>query len=83
MRTEILNKFSGMSALEIRICTRSYRIFYVPSTSDALHVRNKTNDVEKARERLTKRVVKQRDWLDDYIAGKVVLRQKAKEVQAP
>ena len=76
VRTELLNKFTGMSALEIRICTRTYRIFYVPDTSDALHVRNKTGDVEKAREAFGLRKEKQRAWLESYAEGKGVLGEK-------
>jgi len=75
-QSELLTKFSGMSALEIRICTRTYRIFYVPETSDALHVRNKTSDVEKAFEAHGRRKEKQRSWLQEFADGKGVLGEK-------
>jgi len=76
IQSELLNKFTGMSALEIRICTRTYRIFYVPDTSDALHVLNKTSDVEKAREVSGRRKEKQQAWIEAYAEGKGVLGEK-------
>lgn len=77
LQSELLNKFSGMSALEIRICTRTYRIFYVPNTSDALHVSSPATGVDKARERFVVRKGKQQEWLDAFANGSGVLSVKA------
>jgi len=52
--------------LEIRICTRTYRIFYVPDTSEYLWNHTTSSEVKQAQDRFHAQTEKQRAWLKTF-----------------
>lgn len=58
---------TAQGTLEIRVCIRTYRLFYVPGTEDYLHRRYQ--DVDGLEKRVRKAKEKRKRWLDRVKAG--------------
>ena len=61
-----LNDFDGRSGLEIRVCVRTYRLFFVSDTEDILAQNISADEIAKATARAQKRLEKGRRWLERF-----------------
>ncbi|KAI6037598.1 hypothetical protein EDC04DRAFT_2897379 [Pisolithus marmoratus] len=69
--TEIaLPDLTAQGRLEIRVCIRTYRLFYVPGTEDYLHRRYQDMEKDGLERRIGKAKQRQKLWLDKVKAGK-------------
>ena len=63
----------GRSGLEIKVCVRTYRLFFVSKTEEYLvRLSGGAREVEKAMERARVRAVERREWVRKAEAGEVV-----------
>lgn len=60
---------STKDGLEIKVCVRTYRLFFVSHTEDFLWKYRTKEEVDKHAERLKARNIRRRKWLDDAKAS--------------
>ena len=56
----------GHSGLEIKICVRTYRMFFVSETEDTFYRAWNSKDIEDTERRSTLRISKSRDWMTRF-----------------
>lgn len=61
--------YYGTSGLEIRVCTRTYRIFYVPDTAEYLWNRTPTLERKAGLSRSAKIKERQERWVKAFREG--------------
>lgn len=64
-----LPDMAAQGSLEIRVCIRTYRLFYVPGTEDYLHRRYQDVEKDTLEKRIGKVKRRQKRWLDKVKAG--------------
>lgn len=67
---EIQPDVSSQDGLEIKVCLRTYRLFYVPYTEDFMWKYRGMEEMEKNLRQLKLRNAIRRKWLEDGSASK-------------
>lgn len=62
-------KVIARGGLEIKVCVRTYRFFYVSNTEDYMWRLTEQPEVKKAQQKLQARNILRRKWMDDMEAG--------------
>lgn len=62
-------ELTAQGSLEIRVCIRTYRLFYVPGTEDYLHRRYQDVEKDHFEKRIGKVKRRQKRWLEKVKAG--------------
>ena len=71
--------FYGRSGLEIRVCVRTYRLFFVADTEDILIRHWTQKDVQDVERRSQERITAQRKWLDRFEETRKVEPEKVQD----
>ena len=61
--------FYARGGLEIKVCVRTYRLFYVSRTEDVLWRTPSAAESERASARLATRDAARAEWLDTFVNG--------------
>ncbi|KAI0634768.1 hypothetical protein C8Q77DRAFT_1103995 [Trametes polyzona] len=61
--------------LQIKVCVRTYRLFFVPSSEDVMVRLSSAQERADARVLVQQRTAKRRKWLEDYASKKIVDEQ--------
>lgn len=66
-QSETPDDVHGEGALGLRICVRTYRLFYVAGTEDVLWRRVPPEQTEDAARRLTAYIDRRKAWLENFL----------------
>lgn len=66
MQSPTPGKFQARSGLEIRVCVRTYRMFFVSDTEDFMIKDWSVEDLGVVDEYMKKRIAKSRQWLERF-----------------
>ncbi|GJE93673.1 histone deacetylase complex, regulatory component SIN3 [Phanerochaete sordida] len=77
------DNIEGDDALAIRVCTRTYRLFYVAGTEDLLWRPRSADEVAEAARRLQAHNTRKRAWLEKFTTKKEQPAESTSAVQTP